>query len=225
MTTSTQLPNGSHELPETMQIAQLLAELMPITDDSALFAPPAVDAPKVEMPSPPESPDLPAEVVPQTGPAVIALVESQPPPMPEKEVKLPELPKILTPVETPAEVRMPEPQHVEAPRDSTIIMPPPLPKPLPVPPPLPVAATPEVTALTPAISAAQRIPLGDLTVAGYFSLVNWTNDPLKVRHPPYEPRYDARTIAELGKIPYVSLDAPAQDDEWSVTAVLKSFAW
>jgi hypothetical protein len=211
MTSQSQTRRGAQELPETLQIAELLAELMPEPVDAAKEAAPAAannespiaefTAPSLapdDLEPPPEETPPPVRVLPRTGPATYAVVETV---APAAEASLP--PPIPRRAPNSGPITLGElviEQATAAPVN---------------PPPLPIGP----------VAAAQRIPLGDLTVAGFFSLVNWRNEQAAVRHPPFAPRYDARTSAELRKIPFILLDEPSVDDSWSVAAVLKSFAW
>lgn len=216
MTSPSHWKHGAQELPETLQIAELLAELMPEAEQSRKFAPAEPQAEfatpslaEEELGPPVDDTPPPVKVLPQTGPATYAVVESKPPVAETREEE--ERPDAATPPPVPAARRSGDSSSftlAEFIIEQTTAAP-------ATPPPLPAAPA----------AAAERIPLGDLTVAGYFSLVNWANDPAAVRHPPFAPRYDARTSAELRKIPFILLDEPAVDDSWSVAAVLKSFAW
>lgn len=171
--------------------------------------------------------------------------------IPQSELPQPLPPAATTPVVLPP---LPEMEALVAPEPIESVVPPPLPEmeaivatepavepaePI-VPPPLPEVIAhvqhapppllPTVASLRPLqtdtkLAPIEYIPLGDLTVAGYFALVNWQNDPNAVRHPPLAPRFDAQTAEELRKIPFIQLDTMPVDDAWSVAAVLRTFSW
>lgn len=248
----------AEELPETVQIAQLLAELMPepvdsakepvgstdfrvqLTRDQNELAPSFDDLPPIPSPPPPpflsktihatfpqkKAPTQPAEpaaeanVVPATTPPlpVAETIEAAPA---ELEVKLPPLseekisnaaPKRQLAAETNSDfvLESVSPAEIPAARRTED---------------RPIEPAAVLTAKSSLVSVEGRIPLGDLTLAAFFSLVNWHNDPSAVRHPPPVPRFDAKTTEELRKIPFIVLDAEPTEDEWSVAAVLKSFRW
>jgi len=249
----------AEDLPETVQIAQLLAELMPEAADSAKeivgstdfsvqppppakddLAPSFDDLPPLPPPPPPrflsktihatfpprEVPAKPAEPA-----AEVHVAPATPPPLPvvetvdtapaELEVKPPPLPEEKMTPAAPARKPVAEtisdfvlesvsPAEIPAARRTEE---------------RPIEPAAAMTGESSAVTAESRIPLGDLTVAGFFSLINWHNDPSAVRHPPLAPRFDAKTTEELRKIPFIVLDAETTEDDWTVAAVLKSFAW
>jgi hypothetical protein len=70
------------------------------------------------------------------------------------------------------------------------------------------------------------IPLGSLTVAGYFSLVNWKNDPRRIRHPKRaDYGLDEQTLAQASRNPFYVVGQPRRPEDRSVSEVLAEIVW
>ena len=92
---------------------------------------------------------------------------------------------------------------------------------------------PAPTVAPPSRSAVQRkkpkpdlIPLGNVTTAGYFTLINWRNQPELVRHPVRDPfaGIEPETITLAKNVPFFSYGSPS-GSPWSVSALMSQFAW
>jgi len=71
-----------------------------------------------------------------------------------------------------------------------------------------------------------RIPLGELTVAAYFALVNWQNRPDRGRHPRLSDfGLDDASLALAKVIPFYVVGQPRVADKTTVAAVLSEVAW
>jgi len=70
------------------------------------------------------------------------------------------------------------------------------------------------------------IPLGDLTVSGYFSIVNWSNEPKRERHPRRnEYGLDEASLELARRIPFYVTGQARAVDRFSVAAVRAQFVW
>ncbi len=212
-------------LPETAKIAQLLAELMP----------PGKDLPQVDLKSPAHSSD---EAFPVGRGSVLALDEIEPdfsvpatrqpephhatPAAPLPEFVLPSLvfsprPPIFVPEPTgPAEVYM----------ESG---------------PMPLSISPSVYVTDEATSRRDErnempinrsaanldlMPLGNLTTAFFFSLMNWPNEPERVRHPRRSDfGLDEASLRLAQTIPFYVTGQPRVPDRFSVAAIMAEFVW
>lgn len=81
-------------------------------------------------------------------------------------------------------------------------------------------------AATQAAKDDELIPLGDLSVGGYFSLVNWRNDRQKAKHPRRSDYgLDEQTLALARRNPFYLVGRPRVPEARSVAAVLSEIAW
>jgi hypothetical protein len=70
------------------------------------------------------------------------------------------------------------------------------------------------------------IPLGSLSVGGFFSLVNWKNEPHRARHPRRaDYGLDEQTLAQASKNPFYVVGQPRRPEERNVSEVLSEIAW
>jgi len=201
-------------VPETMRIAALLAELMPPgvegSDGSAPILLPSndsdsihdgqgtiVESPALQMQDLDEADEAEAEDMTVTKPIPSFAEVNGSKPTPVASLEA-----------KPAPVTPPEPAPVSAK----------LAEPLPA-----VAKSPEPAhpALDPDL-----IPLGSLTVAGYFSLVNWKNDPRRVRHPSRaDYGLDAQSLAQASRNPFYVVGQARRPEDRSVSEVMAEIAW
>lgn len=200
-------------VPETMKIAALLAELMPpgveVGSGNAPIQLPISDSDSIldTQGSVHDSPALQLEDLDQVAPAE---VEDMTVTTPLPEFALPNEPKLAREA----------PVVDSTPKAATIVE--------PVKPAAPVAPA---ALAEPAESASapldpELIPLGSLTVAGYFSLVNWKNDPKRVRHPRRaDYGLDQQTLAQASRNPFYVVGQPRRPEERSVSEVMAEIAW
>jgi hypothetical protein len=195
-------------VPETMRIAALLAELMPPgTDMDSRAAPVAIQTEVTDSIDGAASsilapPALQMEDLDDLGPAqpddmsVTRLVDS---PVESSGTK---------PVaDAPAAAKLAPPKV-----DETVAAKPTPPK---------VDETVAATSLD-----LELIPLGGLTVAGYFSFVNWKNDPRRVRRPRRADfGLDDQTLAQASRNPFLVVGQPRRADERSVSEVMAGIVW
>jgi hypothetical protein len=95
-------------------------------------------------------------------------------------------------------------------------------------PPAPPPAKPRepVPAAKPAVPADDLIPLGDLSVSGFFSLVNWRNDKDQTRHPRRSDYgLDEQTLALARRNPFYVIGKPRRPESQNVASVLSEIAW
>ncbi len=200
-------------VPETMKIAALLAELMP---------------PGIEMGSGNEPISIPsgAEDSVHDGHASVldppALQMEDLDHVEQEEVDETTVTKLSAELIDSKEIR----QALEIPVEPT-----PAPaavKPMPVPVKVvePTPAPAKAVETTSAPLDPELIPLGSLTVAGYFSLVNWKNDPKRVRHPRRaDYGLDQQTLAQASRNPFYVVGQPRRAEERSVSEVMAEIAW
>jgi hypothetical protein len=80
--------------------------------------------------------------------------------------------------------------------------------------------------MTPTSLDPELIPLGSLSVAGYFSIVNWKNDPRRVRHPRRaDYGLDQQTLAQASRNPFYVVGQPRRPEDRSVSEVLAEIVW
>jgi hypothetical protein len=90
----------------------------------------------------------------------------------------------------------------------------------------PSQSAPAVDAPAPVSVADDRIPLGELTTAAYFALVNWQNRPDRGRHPRLSDfGLDDASLALAKVIPFYVVGQPRVADKTTVAAVLSEVAW
>jgi hypothetical protein len=78
----------------------------------------------------------------------------------------------------------------------------------------------------PAIKDDDLIPLGDLSVSGYFSLVNWRNEPEQAKHPRRSDYgLDEQTLALARLNPFYLIGQPRRPETRSVANVLSEISW
>jgi hypothetical protein len=83
-----------------------------------------------------------------------------------------------------------------------------------------------VVPLPTAVPADDLIPLGDLSVGGYFSLVNWRNDPEQTKHPRRSDYgLDEQTLALARQNPFYVIGKPRRPEARNVASVLSEIAW
>jgi hypothetical protein len=65
-----------------------------------------------------------------------------------------------------------------------------------------------------------------VTIAGYFALVNWRNQPDLVRHPVRDPLagIEKETLILAKNVPFFGYGS-ANDAPWSVSAIMSQCAW
>jgi hypothetical protein len=91
--------------------------------------------------------------------------------------------------------------------------------------PEPAKSKPEKPA-KPAAKDDDLIPLGDLSVSGYFSLVNWRNDAEQAKHPRRSDYgLDEQTLALARLNPFYLIGQPRRPETRSVANVLSEIAW
>jgi hypothetical protein len=92
--------------------------------------------------------------------------------------------------------------------------------------PTPVVAAPSRPAAQRKAPGADLIPLGNVTMAGYFTLMNWRNQPEMVRHPIRDPLagIEKETITLAKSIPFFGYGSTT-GSPWSVAEVMLQFAW
>ena len=90
----------------------------------------------------------------------------------------------------------------------------------------PVVAAPARPAAQCMTAEADLIPLGNVTIAGYFTLVNWRNQPEMVRHPIRDPLagIEKQTITLAKCIPFFGYGS-TNGTSWSLCDVMAQFAW
>ncbi len=72
----------------------------------------------------------------------------------------------------------------------------------------------------------ELVPLGNLSAKGFFSLVNWTNDPQKVRHPRRaDYGLDEQTLSQARKNPFYVVGQPRRPERDSVSEILAEIDW
>jgi hypothetical protein len=78
----------------------------------------------------------------------------------------------------------------------------------------------------PAIKDDDLIPLGDLSVSGYFSLINWRNEPEQAKHPRRSDYgLDEQTLALARLNPFYLIGQPRRPETRSVANVLSEISW
>lgn len=100
------------------------------------------------------------------------------------------------------------------------------------PPETPAPGEPEVQATADEPSTTTKphdlelVPLGNLSASGFFSLVNWTNDPQRVRHPRRaDYGLDEQTLSQARKNPFYVIGQPRRPERDSVSEVLAEISW
>src|SRR5579864_4915323 len=90
--------------------------------------------------------------------------------------------------------------------------------------PIPVALSKPVT--QPNVPTADLIPMGNVTTAGYFTLMNWRNRPDQVRHPIRDPLagLEKETITLAKGVPLFGY-GPTGGAAWTVATVMALAAW
>jgi hypothetical protein len=258
-------------VPETMQIAALLAELMP---PGALASSASESATSVKLDERPvnslvsfdDMPDEPAEIADDSprgiagAPGSLTVVDStlmplvSSPPVAAQPSSLTVVDSTLMPVPPPAPAPSPRqpaaPPATAVPSGSKAVastpprfearLQPGRPKQPPLEPPTrrveaePPPIKPSVEsekrgpakATKPSRPADDLIPLGDLSVSGYFSLVNWRNDPEQARHPRRSDYgLDEQTLALARKNPFYVIGQPRRPESRNVAEVLSEIAW
>lgn len=72
----------------------------------------------------------------------------------------------------------------------------------------------------------ELVPLGDLSAAGFFSLVNWTNDPQGARHPRRaDYGLDEQTLSQARKNPFYVVGQPRKPERDSVAELMARISW
>jgi hypothetical protein len=72
----------------------------------------------------------------------------------------------------------------------------------------------------------ELVPLGNLSLAGFFALVNWTNDPQRVKQPRRaDYGLDEQTLSEARKNPFYVIGKPRRPERDSVAEVLAEISW
>jgi hypothetical protein len=247
--------NNSKDMPQRAKIAELLADLMPplpsAENHPVIMA--AAEPPRPEDSHPIYDTralaleDLEFETTANSAPAVHAPLPLPVPPALPKPTGAPVMPKpllpptkkldaevTLTPVaprldpRTAEEMRLPPSKHLpdlaNASADLFLqhynwrnaVQ---------VAPARPAAPTIPAPIAKPAPAKLDLIPLGNLTTAGFFALMNWRNDPEQVRHPVRDPLagIDADAITLLKSLPFFGYGPP--EGTWTVAAVMSQVAW
>lgn len=215
---------SSIELPPPLPVAKPVPEVV-----AAMAAPTAVAvvaAPKAVTTAPvtvPASPDATARI---------------------KSAATSAMPKAMPTLRPPskAEFRL-EPEPTRPPSKTEIKLEPVAPKPPVAKPVADVHAAPKPTSESEARKSAPAksepkkvaesagkdddlIPLGDLSVGGYFSLVNWRNERDKAKHPRRSDYgLDEQTLALARRNPFYLIGHPRRPEARSVANVLSEIVW
>jgi hypothetical protein len=89
------------------------------------------------------------------------------------------------------------------------------------PPPAPEPDKPVTTSLDPDL-----IPIGNLAASGYFTIVNWRNEPERAKHPRRADfGLDEQTLAVARKNPFYVVGQPRRAEHATVADVLSEIGW
>ncbi len=210
-------------VPETMKIAALLAELMP---------------PGIEMGSGNEPISIPSGAEDSVHDGHASVLD--PPALQMEDLDHVEQEEVDETTVTKLSAELIDSKEIKQAREIPVEPTPalartaePVPAPAAVKPmPVPVKAVEPTPAPAKAVETTsapldpELIPLGSLTVAGYFSLVNWKNDPKRVRHPRRaDYGLDQQTLAQASRNPFYVVGQPRRAEERSVSEVMAEIAW
>ncbi len=173
---------------------------------------------------------LPSSAPPAVPPPSLTVVDSTLMPAPPRPAPAPKPRPPVAPTATvvPAvnKVAMSAPGRSEARLQLERPKQPPLEPPPPAKPAIESAKLETAKVVAPSRPADDLIPLGDLSVSGYFSLVNWGNDPTHARHPRRSDYgLDEHTLALARQNPFYVIGQPRRPESRSVAEVLSEITW